>query len=92
MPDRFALQDGYLMCSSCHGGDSIRMPITHSVLTAMRYICCCEPGKLFSFRLSEESMVMLSGITESYLSTQLEKSFPALDFYKSLFVLPQPGV
>ena len=91
-PDRFALQDGCLVCSSCYGGDSIRMPITQSVLTAMRYICSCEPGKLFSFRLSEESMVMLSGITESYLSTQLEKSFPALDFYKSLFVLPQPGV
>ncbi len=91
-PDRFALTDGCLQCASCHGGDSIRMPITESVLTAMRYICCCDPGKLFSFRLSEESMAMLSGITESYLSTQLEKSFSALDFYKSLFFTPFSGV
>lgn len=88
MPDRFALADGCVQCSGCQSGDSIKMPITESVLTAMRYICSCAPGKLFSFRLNEESAKTLSGITESYLSTQLEKSFSALDFYKSLFFTP----
>ena len=29
---------------------------------------------------------MLSYITESYLSTQLERGFSALDFYKSLLL------
>lgn len=87
-PDRFALSDGGLQCANCHCGESIRMPITESVLQAMRYICSCTPDKLFSFRLGEASLRMLNGITESYLSTQLERSFSALDFYKSLFFTP----
>lgn len=86
-PDRLSLTDGMLQCADCHRGDTIRLPVTQSVLMAMRYIVSCPPAKLFSFGLCQESMEMLSGITESYLSTQLEKSFSALDFYKSLIYI-----
>ena len=55
------------------------------MLDAMKYICLCDPKKLFSFRIGEEAAVQLSGLTEAYLATQLERSFSALDFYKSLF-------
>ena len=84
-PDRFNLSGGFTHCSSCHTEeDGIRMPLDPSVLQAMRYIVWCEPKKLFAFRLGEEAMRQLSGLTEAYLMTQLEHSFSTLEFYKSL--------
>lgn len=83
-PDRFVLTDGCLECTGCRGGDGIRMPVSPGVLAAMRHITGSLPGRLFSFCLGEDSLKELSGITESYLSTQLERSFSALSFYKSL--------
>ena len=60
------------------------MPVTPGMLDAMRYICTCEPKRLFSFRIGEENAQMLSSVTEGYLTTQLERGFSTLDFYKSL--------
>ncbi len=85
-PDRFVLSDGCLECSSCHSLDGLHMPISPGALDAMRHIVMCPPGQLFSFRLESSSMTQLSHITEAYLSTQLERSFSTLDFYKSLFL------
>ena len=58
----------------------------------MRYICLCDPKNLFSFRCGEDTLLKLSSLTEAYLATQTEKSFFALEFYKSLFTDPYlPG-
>lgn len=89
-PDRFVLTDGCLECTGCRGGEEIRLPVSAGALAAMRHITGCLPGKLFSFRLAADSLKELSGITESYLSTQLGRSFSTLDFYKSLFLLSSP--
>ena len=89
-PDRFVLTDGCLECTGCREGEEIRLPVSAGALAAMRHITGCLPGKLFSFRLAADSLKELSGITESYLSTQLERSFSTLDFYKSLFLLSSP--
>lgn len=88
-PDRFDLSEGHLECSSCRepNAGGIRMPIAPGVLSAMRYICACEDKKLFQFQLSGDGIKMLSQVSESYLTTQLERGFSTLDFYKSLFVL-----
>ena len=87
-PDRFDISAGQLECQSCRNTDSrgIRMPVTPSVLEAMRYICLCDPRKLFSFQIGKDTMEKLSALTESYLCTQLERGFSTLDFYKSLLV------
>ena len=87
-PDRFLVRQGVLQCASCQGADEqdLRLPITPGVLAAMRHILWCDSKKLFSFTLSEASLEQLSGITETFLSTQLEHSFYTLDFYKSLFL------
>ena len=87
-PDRFDLSAGQLECHNCRtmGSTGIRMPLTPSVLEAMRYICLCDPKKLFGFQLGEESMATLSDLTEAYLTTQLERGFSKLDFYKSLLI------
>ncbi len=87
-PDRFDLAEGCLECSSCRSGHSagIRMPVTASVLEAMRYIVYCSDKKLFSFEAGADTMEQLSSVTEGYLTTQLERGFSTLDFYKSLLI------
>ena len=85
-PDRLNLSQGQLECYNCslHADNGIRMPLNTSALDALRYICYCDPKKIFSFRIGEETIQSLSQITESYLLTQLERGFSALDFYKTL--------
>ena len=84
-PDRFDLSYGALYCASCRETENgIRMPLTQAMRMALRYIVWCEPKRLFSFRLDEDSLRELSSVTEAYLMTQLEQSFYTLDFYKSL--------
>ena len=87
-PDRFDISEGRLECSACRSQESngLRMPITPGMLDAMRYICNCDSRKLFSFTASDQTLHQLSYVTESYLSTQLERGFSALDFYKSLLI------
>jgi DNA repair protein RecO (recombination protein O) len=86
-PDRFDLSAGQLSCRGCASGEhGIRMPVTPGVLEAMRYICLCDPKKLFSFQTGPENMEKLCNLTEAYLTTQLERGFSTLDFYKSLLI------
>ena len=86
--DRFDLSEGHLECAACRdpGSAGIRMPVNESVLDAMRYIVYCDPKKLFSFDIGADSLEQLSAITEAYLTTQLERGFSTLDFYKSLLI------
>lgn len=86
-PERFDISAGVLECQNCRSDDSggIRLPVYASILDAMRYICLCEPKKVFSFRLPEPVVRELSTLTEAYLTTQLERGFSTLEFYKSLY-------
>lgn len=85
-PDRFDISEGHLECANCRypGTGGIRMPIDPGILDAMRYICNCDPKRLFSFSAGTQTIDTLANITESYLTTQLERGFSSLDFYKSL--------
>jgi DNA repair protein RecO (recombination protein O) len=89
-PDRFDLTEGRLECAGCrdHTSTGIRMPVTAGMLEAMHYITTCDAKKLFSFQAGENTLESLSSVTESYLTTQLERGFSTLDFYKSLLVPP----
>lgn len=88
LPDRFDLSAGQLECADCRNpmSEGIRMPFSPGVLEAMRYICACDPKRLFSFQAGEDTLRSLSQVTESYLTTQLERGFSTLDFYKTLLV------
>lgn len=90
LPDRFDISAGHLECASCRdsGSSGIRLPVSPGVLDAMRYICSCDSKKLFSFQAGEQTTESLAQISESYLSTQLERGFSTLDFYKSLLIQP----
>ena len=87
-PDKFDLSEGRLECTACRSMDSsgIRMPVNPTVLEAMRYICLCDPKKLLSFQIGNDNLALLSQLTEAYLTTQLERGFSTLDFYKSLLI------
>ena len=86
-PDRFDLSEGMLECRNCRSiGGGIRMPVTPAVLEAMRYICLCDPKRLFGFQIGIENLLKLADLTEAYLTTQLERGFSTLDFYKSLMI------
>jgi len=88
MPDRFDVSTGHLECSSCRDqeSDGIRMPVSAGILDAMRYICFCDPKQIFAFSVCEETLSALSQISELYLTTQLERGFSALDFYKTILL------
>ncbi len=87
-PILFDLSDSRFECEHCRTavGNNIRMPINASVFGAMRYICYCDAKRLFSFDLGQENTYILGQVTEAYLTTQLERGFSALDFYKSLLI------
>ena len=86
-PDRFDLSLGQLECTACRSvGGGIRMPVTPGVLEAMRYICLCEPKRLLAFQIGADNLEKLANLAEAYLTTQLERGFSTLDFYKSLLI------
>ena len=85
-PDRFCIAEGTLECAACRSGDGVRMPLSPASLAAMRYILSCPEKKLFSFSISGAAEKELCDAAESYLLTQLERSFYTLDFYKSLHI------
>lgn len=89
--DRLDTVAGHLECSGCRSESStgLRMPVSAGALDAMRYIVQCDPKRLFSFHIHENTAKQLSQVTETYLTTQLERGFSALDFYKSLFIPTQ---
>ena len=76
-----------LQCAHCGDGEGEKkkMPLNATIRRAMEFICFCSEKKLFSFSLPEKELKQLSLITEAFLSTQLEKGFFTLDFYKTLF-------
>ena len=86
MPDRFDVSAGVLECGGCRsqGSDGLRMPLDAGMLDAMRYIVACDPRRIFSFLATPETLGRLAQISETYFTTQLERGFSTLDFYKSL--------
>ena len=87
-PDRFDVSEGVLECSACRWTDSggLRMPVTPGILESMRYITMADSKRFLSFEASDETLERLAQITETYLTTQLERGFSTLDFYKSLLL------
>lgn len=87
LPTLFDLSAGTLQCEKCRNyATGIRLPVSAGTLQAMQYIAYCDAKKLFSFELGEQNLAQLSQLTEAYLTTQLERGFSTLDFYKSLLI------
>ena len=78
-----ALKGGNLICGDCwHNDGSPVLPLSPGVLAALRHTIYAPFPKLFSFELSEEGQKSLEIAAERYVTTQLERNFKTLDFYR----------
>lgn len=87
MPDSpvLNLTGGVVLCRKCAAAEpGERAELCPGALAAVQHIITCEPKRVFSFSLGEDSMRRLAHAAESYLLTQLDRSFKTLDFYKSI--------
>lgn len=86
--DHFYFLQGILLCGGCpkpQGPGECRR-LSRGTLEAMRHILSCDPKRLFSFTLPEETLKELGEDTEQFLLSQLGQNFYTLDFYKRLFL------
>lgn len=77
---------GTLLCCDCAGKGQIGFKLSKGALAAMRHIVYSDFEKLFSFSLPVTALSELGAASEEYLKSQLERSFPTLDFYNSVAV------
>lgn len=84
-PERPALDviQGVVHCGSCKTG-GLSLPLTASALEALRHVLQCDDKKLYRFSLDEQSLRLLDHASEAFVSTQLERSFHTLDYYKRI--------
>lgn len=78
------LVGGIISCAHCSGFGDLMLPLRGGALQAARHIIKAEPKKIFSFTLDKNATDELGDVCESYLMTQLDRSFRTLDFYKSV--------
>ena len=75
-------EHGELFCPECRAVGGLRMD--RSVIDAMRYILDADPRRVFAFRLPEDELRALGGVTEAYALYELDRAFGSLDYYKKL--------
>ena len=80
---RFCPASGKLYCADCVPQEA-SVPVPASVVHAMRHICLSDPGKMFSFRLSDDNLLLLGDLSERYLHAMTGKRFATLQFYKTM--------
>lgn len=93
----FEIMAGALRCYSCnekmlseralpqnpHESQTVCI-LTEGAKIALGYCIYSPIEKIFSFRISDEDMVLFSRAAEEYLVNQLERSFKSLEFYKEV--------
>ena len=81
---KFDFDKGGVICGKCRGRNSVK--INDAVLGAMRYITACDDKKMLAFSASDELLDYLNAVSETYVSTQLDKNFKSLDYYKTILL------
>ena len=93
----FHIMAGKLTCYNCHQKmesqhADIHNPwesqsvciLTEGAKMALGYCIYSPLNKIFSFKISDEDMVLFAHASEDYLLNQIERSFKSLDFYKEV--------
>lgn len=82
----FCIDGGGFYCSDCYEDeeDDLAMKVKKPVLLAVRHIVLTELRRTFNFRISDETMSVLSELAERYMLCRLERGYRTLDFYKSI--------
>lgn len=79
----FLPEKAKLICGDCLYVDGA-VKLSPEVLYAMRCITYSSMDKMFKFNISSQSVGLLSQVCENYFLNRVERSFPALDYYKSM--------
>lgn len=80
-----SLSGGVLHCRGCApGAYGVSLPVSRDQLMALRYVAGAPAKKIFSFSLDREEEKQLCGVCEAYMTTQLERSFGALEYWKAV--------
>lgn len=77
----FNVSNGELYCDKCNS-NKYNMPLSISVVTAVRHVLYSESEKLFSFNLKGQSLTDFKDMSESYLQHVTMRKYKTLDFYK----------
>ncbi len=84
----FLPNDGFIICSDCYDEisevSSDAFQLNPTVLHTLRYVAYSPEEKLFNFKISPENERYFAAVTEYYLLTQLNRSFPTLEYYKNI--------
>lgn len=79
----FDLTDGKLCCTDCSvSKDGI--PLSRTMLSAMRHIVYSKFEKLYSFQIPKDSALMLSDVTEKFIGVQTDYNFKTLEFFNAV--------
>lgn len=82
---RFSAQNGIICCRECrrniHEANVILCPDS---LRALRYILYAEPRKLMAYSLPSDASKRATNASETYLLTQTERKFNALNYWKQV--------
>ena len=79
------VRGGLVTCGGCKSHDApLRLPLTAGGLAALRHVLTADTKRLYSFTLEEGALTALDHAGEAFITTQLERSFRTLDYYKSL--------
>ncbi len=90
------VMNGALRCYDCFGTDvdsasrdglvtaTIILPLSSTVLGALRYVAEAPAKRIFSFTVPEHELGDFCRVCEKYLLNQIERSFRTLAFYRNI--------
>lgn len=78
----FDLLKGGMVCRECGGKYTVRMD--KNLYKALEFIISADDRRMLSFTASKELTEKLAKLTERYVSLQLDRDFPSLDYYKAI--------
>ena len=86
----FLPESGELICGDCFDREyqGRYYVLTPEILSAMRNIIYARLNSAFRFSISDAGAALLERVTENYFLSRAERSFTALDYFKSIRIMP----
>lgn len=75
---------GGVYCNRCGTVGNTLPELNADALLAAKYVCSCDSGRLYSFRLDMPSLKSFSLAFEGYVLAQLDRKFKSLDYYYNI--------
>ena len=86
----FLPESGELICGDCFDREyqGRYYVLTPEILSAMRNIIYARLNSAFRISISDAGAALLERVTENYFLSRTERSFTALDYFKSIRIMP----